>query len=256
MADTPCDAAVNEGPAFELAIQTGTAPCVDLNTTPNAPPTPCMPEACAQFYQLISEGDGTSLAFSAGGPFQLPIPAGPSPYICPPNVQPTVLTNPTDPVNYAKPGILSDVVCIPNMTPGTYHAYTRMEIRDFPPGTHVQVRFLPTCSDISLQYVVLDYYSLCTPYCPPNAPPEFLPLTNGTIEGELVVPISGCDPGFILVVHSGQQQCDLDTGLEPNIRNFQFELERLTARRLIPASPLHIWDGTLAQHNSECECPS
>lgn len=238
----------NPGPAFEIAPPNGTDPCVQSLNTSGGPPAPCNSMlACCNFFSLIKEGNSTTFIFSAGGPFELPVPGPSTTYVCPPQFTPTFLTAPTTPATFAQPGPLSAEICVPGLPVGTYQAFARMEVRAFTPGTHVQVLFRPNCTDASVEYVVLDYYSPCPPVTTIDVAPDvFLPTDQRTLDANLIVPVTTCNPGFSLLVHTGQQQCAFDTGLTPNIRNFQFELLRLTARDLnsCEGSPLQNNVGT------------
>lgn len=212
----------SDGPEFTIDPALGTEPCaVDSSTTT----TPCEVTACCNYYSLIDEGRGLSFVYSAGGPFGLVDVMAECLEPCGPLTGLVPLFDPP-PAGFVAPGPLADIICMPNLPPGTYRASARLEIFSATPATRVVILYLPDCEDTDTRYLVTECGVPC-PCCESGTPA--CPRDNLSCANYLFVENSGCTPGFQILVQAG-----CGTGFTiPSIQNVQLNLERISGRTIV-----------------------
>lgn len=219
----------NSGPEFVIDPALGTEPCAVDSATST---TPCEVTACCNYYSLIDEGRGLSFIYSAGGPFSIVEDMEPCAGICTPLGE--LLPLPPSPGGIAggrpvlDPGPLSDIICMPNLPPGTYRAAARVELFAATPATRIVVLYLPDCEDTTTRYLVMECGTPC-PCCEGGEP--LCPSDNLACSNYLFVENTGCSPGFQILAQAG---CDSSgANVIPWIQNVQLDLQRISGRSLV-----------------------
>jgi hypothetical protein len=207
----------------------GVIPCAGTATAP------CLPSACCGQFNL-EESTGFSALLSYGGPFTLPPQTVDQDCdtfcgsVCGPQPLPGTY------------GILSDVICLGNLAPGTFQLYFRAELINQVAGQRIVAVFYPDCTnpDPNTGYVIADWSSLFEAGDPSDPSAVISSCGPTVISTDISVFSPNCNPGVQILFDPGCTNIIISPPPTATLRNIQFKALRLSSRDQIncTGSPL------------------